>query len=172
MAAPPWEGSGCERDELCGGSGTRPVGVRVGNRRSGAGGVGGAGALAVHLFLEGSALALTGSIAVVGALAVHALAEGVAVGALLRSQPRRQMAGALAAMGLGPAAGAVSAGLLPAAAEAVLVALVAGVLAQAARMSGKVAAHLAAPGRLLGVRPVAAGLAAVAVTTLAVLLAG
>lgn len=137
-----------------------------------AGGLGGAAALAIHRFLEGSALALTSPIAVVGTLAVHALAEGVAVGALLRSQPRRQMAAALAAMCLGPALGAAAAGLLPAVAEAVLVALAAGVLAQAAWVSAKTAVHLAPTGGLLTIRPVVAGLAAAAVTALAVLLAG
>src|SRR5215467_8325364 len=47
-------------------------------------------ALAVHRFLEGSALALAASITVTAALAVHALAEGVAAGTLLAGWPRRR----------------------------------------------------------------------------------
>ncbi len=42
-------------------------------------GAGSAAALAVHRFLEGTALALSASLTVTVALAVHALAEGLAV---------------------------------------------------------------------------------------------
>ena len=99
-------------------------------------GAGTVSALAVHRFLEGSALALAASVTVTVALAVHALAEGLATGALLGAQPR-QAAAWLAAMCLSPAAGAViiSARPLPAAAQPLLLALAAGVLVQAARIS-------------------------------------
>src|SRR4051794_28356468 len=55
-------------------------------------GAGAAAALALHRFLEGSAVALAGSAAVAVALAVHAFAEGMATGTLLGGRPRR-MAG-------------------------------------------------------------------------------
>ncbi|WP_406011625.1 hypothetical protein OG440_39605 (plasmid) [Streptomyces sp. NBC_00637] len=137
-----------------------------------AGGLGTAAALTVHRFLEGSALALTSTLTVAGALAVHALAEGLAVGALLHAQPRRHLIVWLSAMCLGPVAGAAAVGLLPAAAETALVALAAGVLAQAAWVSLKAAVHLSPGGRRLGRRPAAVGLAAAAVTALAALVSG
>jgi ZIP family zinc transporter len=91
----------------------------------------------VHRFLEGSALALAASITVTAALTVHALAEGVAAGTLLAGQSRRRVTGMLAVMCLSPAVGAIVAGSypLPAAATPVLLALAAGVLAQAAWLS-------------------------------------
>lgn len=94
-------------------------------------------ALAVHRFLEGSALALAASIAVTAALTVHALAEGVAAGTLLAGQSRRRVSGMLAVMCLSPAAGAIIAGSyrLPTGATPILLALAAGVLAQAAWLS-------------------------------------
>jgi hypothetical protein len=118
--------------------------------------------------LEGSALAVTGSVTVAAALAVHALAEGVAAGALLASQARRRVAGWLAAMCLGPAAGAAtaSAWLLPATARPVLLAAAAGVLAQAARICLDAVSHAPA-GRRLAPRTAAAVLAAAAVTAVA-----
>jgi hypothetical protein len=102
-------------------------------------GAGAAAALAVHRFLEGSALALAASVTVTAALTVHALAEGLAAGALLGSQPRRRATTWLTAMCLSPVAGAVvtSARPLPAAAGPVLLALAAGVLAQAAHQPGR-----------------------------------
>ena len=101
-----------------------------------ASGAGTAAALAVHRFLEGSALALAGSPAIALALAVHAFGEGLATGALLGLQPRR-LAPWLAVMCASPVIGAVVAGAFPtpAAAEPVLLALAAGVIAQAAWVS-------------------------------------
>jgi len=118
-------------------------------------GTGAAAALAAHRFLEGSALALAGSVTVAAALAAHALGEGLAVGALLAARPRRTLAPWLAVMCLGPLAGAVitSAWPLPAAAGPVLLGVAAGILAQAAQISlgvafrrlDRVAAVLASP---------------------------
>ena len=62
-----------------------------------ASGAGTAAALAAHRFLEGAAIALAGSAAVALALAAHAFGEGLAAGALLGGQPRRRVAGWLAA---------------------------------------------------------------------------
>ena len=107
-----------------------------------ASGAGAAAALALHRFLEGSAVALAASAAVAVALAVHAFAEGLAVGALLGAQPRR-VAGWLAAMSVSPILGAVAAGAFPVpqATEPVLLALAAGVIAQAAWVSLRAAFH-------------------------------
>ena len=58
-----------------------------------ASGAGTAAALAIHRFLEGSAMALAGSAAVVVALAAHAFGEGLATGTLLGAQSRRRVAG-------------------------------------------------------------------------------
>jgi ZIP family zinc transporter len=69
------------------------------------GGTSAAAALAVHRFLEGSAMVLIGSVTVVAALAVHALGEGLAVGALLRAHPRRRVGIWLAAMCASPVIG-------------------------------------------------------------------
>jgi zinc transporter ZupT len=76
------------------------------------------------------------------ALAAHAFAEGLAVGALLGARPRR-MAGWLAAMSGSPILGAVAAGAFPVpqATEPVLLALAAGVIAQAAWVSLRAAFH-------------------------------
>jgi hypothetical protein len=76
------------------------------------------------------------------ALAVHAFGEGLATGTLLGGQPRR-VAPWLAAMCVSPLVGAAAAGALPlpAAAEPVLLALAAGVIAQAARVSLRAAFH-------------------------------
>lgn len=135
-------------------------------------GAGGAAALALHRFLEGAALALTGSLVVASALAVHALAEGVAVGALLGTQSRRRLTGWLTVMCVSPVAGvaAVSSFPLPPAADPLLLALAAGVLAQVARLS-LTAAFRARTGRSAAPRA-AALLAAAAVTALAIGLTG
>ncbi|GHE38895.1 hypothetical protein GCM10018771_19160 [Streptomyces cellulosae] len=129
-----------------------------------AGGTGAAAALGAHRFLEGSALTVGGAVVVAGALAVHALAEGLAAGALLHAQPRRYSVVWLAVMCLSPVAGVAAAGLVPATAEPVLVALAAGVLAHAAWISLRVAVHLAPRGRPLGPEAAVAGLVAAAVT--------
>jgi ZIP family zinc transporter len=142
-------------------------GCRCGASKQHAAGAGAALALAVHRFLEGLALGFAASFTVAVALAVHAAAEGLAAGALLRARPR-QAAVWLAAMCLSPAAGAAIsiAHPLPSAAGPLLLALAAGVLAQAARISLAVSWH-AADGRRLA--PVTASfLAAAAITALAV----
>ena len=99
------------------------------------GGTGSAAALALHRFLEGAALALSGLVTAV-ALAVHALGEGMAVGALLGEQ-RRRLAIWLAVMCCGPAVGAAAVDAVPGldVLEPLLLAVAAGVLAQAARIS-------------------------------------
>jgi hypothetical protein len=134
--------------------------------------VGGAGAaaLAVHRFLEGSALAVVGSATVVAALAVHAMGEGVAVGALLLAQPRRRAATWLAAMCVSPVAGVLvtNAFPLPTAAGPVLLALAGGVLAHAARVSLRAACRNLRPGGLVFSGPAAATTVAAAITVLAV----
>lgn len=136
-------------------------------------GAGVAAALAVHRFLEGSAFALTGSATVALALAVHAFGEGLATGALLGAQPRR-MAGWLAAMSISPLIGAAVADAfsVPEAAEPVLLALAAGVIAQAAWVSLRAAFHGLRTSRLLPSYPAAATAMAVVVTALAVHAAG
>lgn len=133
-------------------------------------GAGTAGALAVHRFLEGSAIALTGSVSVAIALAVHALGEGLAAGALLRAQPPRRVAAWVAAMCVSPALGAAAAAgsRIPAVAQPVLLAVAAGVLAQAARVSLRAAFQRPHPGRVFISRPAAALAVAAAVTVLAV----
>jgi hypothetical protein len=112
-------------------------------------------------------------VTVAAALAVHALAEGVAAWALLTGQTTRRVAGWLAAMCLGPAAGAAAASVwvLPAAARPVLLAAAAGVLAQAARISLDAVSHAPA-GRRLAPRTAAAVLAAAAVTAVAAHIVG
>ena len=101
-----------------------------------ASGSGTAAALTIHRFLEGSAVVLIGSTVVAVGLAVHAFGEGLATAALLGAQ-RRRMVGWLALMCVSPVVGAVvaSAVRVPAAAEPMLLALAAGVIAQAAWVS-------------------------------------
>lgn len=136
-----------------------------------ASGAGTAGALAMHRFLEGSALALTGSIAVAVAvaLAAHALGEGLAVGALLANGRRRHLMTWLTAMCAGPAVGAAAASAHP---EPLLVAAAAGVLIQAARISLRAAFRHIRPRALLLSPPAAAVAAAAMLTALAVHAAG
>lgn len=139
-----------------------------------AGGVGAAGALALHRFVEGAALALTGTIGVALALAVHALGEGMAVGALLTGRSRAYLSGWLAVMCAGPLAGAALTGAyrLPSATGPLLVAVAAGIIAQAARVSLRAAFdHMRLPALLLS-GPAAAMMMAAAVTALAVHIAG
>ncbi len=151
-------GCACQRD-------TRQAG--------GAGAAGAAAALAAHRFLEGSAMLLIGSATVAAALAVHALGEGLAVGALLRGQPRRRPVW-LAAMCVSPVAGVLITSVcpIPSAAEPLLLAVAGGVLTQAARVSLRAACHGLSPSRFLISRPAAATTVAVAVTMLAVHAAG
>jgi zinc transporter ZupT len=142
--------------------------------REQASGAGTAAALAVHRFLEGAAIALAGSAVVALALAAHAFGEGLATGALLGGQPRRRVTGWLALMCLSPVIGAAvtDAFPFPAAAEPVLLAVAAGVLAQAARVSLRAAFRGSQPTRLLLSRPAAATTMAAIVTALAVHAAG
>lgn len=137
------------------------------------GGAGGAAALAGHRFLEGATLALSGSATVAVALAVHAFGEGLAVSALLAGRSRRQMAGWLALLCAGTIAGAVTAGAypLPAAASPVLVAIAAGIIAQAARISLRVAFRQLRP-RTLASSAAAATVTAASVTTAVLTAAG
>jgi ZIP family zinc transporter len=133
-----------------------------------------AAALAVHRFGEGAAVALAGSAAVALALAAHAFGEGLATGALLGGQPRRRVAGWLALMCLSPVIGAAVTDALgvPEAAEPVLLAVAAGVLAQAARVSLRAAFRGLPPARLLFSRPAATTTVAAIITALAVHTAG
>jgi zinc transporter ZupT len=131
-----------------------------------ASGVGAAAALALHRFLEGAAIALAGSAAVAVALAAHAFGEGLAAGALLR----HRMVGWLAVMCVSPVLGAAvaSAFAVPEAAEPVLLAVAAGILAQATWTSLRAAFRGLRPARLLLSRPAAASTTAAILTTLAV----
>jgi zinc transporter ZupT len=142
--------------------------------REQASGAGAAAALTVHRFLEGAAIALAGSAVVALALAAHAFGEGLATGALLGGQPRRRVAGWLALMCLSPVVGAAAASAfpVPAAAEPLLLAVAAGVLAQAARVSLRAAFRGLQPTRLLLSRAAATTAMAAVVTVLAVHAAG
>jgi ZIP family zinc transporter len=133
-----------------------------------ASGAGTAAVLAAHRFLEGSAIALAGP-AVAAALAVHAFGEGLATGALLSARPRRA-ASWLAIMSISPLSGAAVTGVfpVPASAEPVLLALAAGVIAQAARVSLRAAFHGLRTSRLLLSSPAAAATTAAILTALAV----
>ena len=119
--------------------------------------------------LAGAGL-VAASAAVALALAAHAFAEGLATGALLGRQPRPQVAAWVALMCLSPVAGAAAAGAwpVPDAAEPVLLAMAAGVLAQAARVSLRAAFHGQRPARLLLSRPAATTTMAAIITALAV----
>jgi zinc transporter ZupT len=138
------------------------------------GGTAAAGALAVHRLLEGAALALAGSVAVTVALAVHALAEGLAAGTLLTSASGRRRALWLTAMCASPVVGAslAAAWPVPASVQPVLLAVAAGVLGQAARVSLAAAFRRVRPLRLAMLSPAAATVIAAALTTLAVRIAG
>jgi zinc transporter ZupT len=135
-----------------------------------ASGAGTAGALAAHRFLEGSALALAGSLTVAVALAVHALGEGLAVGTLLGGGPRRRLAGWMAVMCAGPVIGAAVTSVypLPDGTGPLLVAVAAGVIGQAARVSLRAAFHQLPAGRLLLSRQAVAMAVAATLTALAV----
>src|SRR5204862_4884354 len=111
-----------------------------------------------------------GSAAVALALATHAFGEGLATGTLLGGRPRRQVAGWLALMCISPVIGAAAAGAfgVPAAAEPVLLAVAAGVLAQAARVSLRAAFRGPGPTRLLLSRAAATTAMAAVVTVPAV----
>jgi len=137
--------------------------------REAAGGAGTAGALAVHRLLEGAALALASSVTVAVALIVHALAEGLAAGTLLGSASRRRVAWWLAAMCASPVLGAAVTEIrpFPARVEPVLLAVAAGVLGQAARVSLAAAFRHVRLARIAVSRPAAATLIAAVVTTLA-----
>lgn len=137
-----------------------------------AGGAASAAALAVHRFLEGTALALTGPVTA-AALAVHALGEGMAVGALLRGR-RRRLAAWLIVMCAGPAVGVALAGAVPAlaVAEPLLLAVAAGVLAQAARISLRAAFRHASSGWRWTTAPAVAVAVSASLTALAVYGAG
>jgi hypothetical protein len=150
------------------------AGCRCHEHTQQASGAGAAAALAIHRFGEGAAIALAGSAAVALALAAHAFGEGLVTGALLGSQPRRRVAGWLGLMCLSPVIGAAATGAfpIPEAAEPVLLAVAAGVLAQAARVSLRVAFRGLRPTRLLGSRPAATTTMAAIVTALAVHAAG
>lgn len=150
------------------------VGCGCGERRELVDGTGMAVALAVHRFLEGAAIALTGSVAVALALAAHAFGEGLATGALLSGQPRRRAAGCLVLMCVSPVFGAVVADTFPVpkVVEPVLVATAAGVLAQAALVGMRAAFRGLRLRQLLVSRPAAITATAVVVAILAVYGAG
>jgi hypothetical protein len=99
-----------------------------------AGGIGSVAGLALHRFLEGATLALTGSVVVVAALLVHAAGEGLALTALLRAPPGRRVAPWIGLACLSPLAGAFVTSVLPIPQRLMplLLAVVAGVLAQGA----------------------------------------
>jgi ZIP family zinc transporter len=129
-----------------------------------------AAALAIHRFLEGAAISLSGSAAVAIALAAHAFGEGLATGALLGAQPRRRVAAWLTLMCVSPVvgAGAADAVAIPAAAEPIVLAVAAGILVQAAWISLRTAFSGLRHSRLLLVRPTATTAVAAVITVLAV----
>lgn len=135
-------------------------------------GSGAAVALAVHRVLEGAALALTGPITAI-ALAVHAFGEGMSVGALLRAR-RRLMALWLGLMCVAPVLGALAVRGIPvlAVAEPFLLALAAGVLAQAARISLRAAFPGPLRGWRLSATPTLALVVAASITAVAIRLTG
>ncbi|WP_107428796.1 ZIP family metal transporter [Streptomyces kebangsaanensis] len=139
-----------------------------------AGGIGAASGLALHRFLEGATLALTASFVVVAALLVHAASEGLALAALLGAQPRRRVAPWVGLACLSPAAGAFVASALPIpnGLMPLLLAFVAGVLAQGAWVALRLA-HQQRPEerRFLGV-PTAMAMTLAALLTAFVVLAG
>ena len=136
-------------------------------------GAGTATALAGHRFLEGATLALTGSATVALALAVHAFGEGLAVGALLTGRSRRRSASWLAVLCAGTIAGTTltSASPLPDTLSPLLVAIAAGIIAQAALISLRAAFEELRP-RALASSTAAATFTAAAITAVAVHLAG
>jgi zinc transporter ZupT len=140
------------------------------SEREEAGGVGAAVALAVHRLLEGAALALATSAVVAVALGLHALAEGTATGTLLRSASRRRTVLWLTSMCVSPVAGTAltAAWSFPARLAPVLLAVAAGVLAQAARVSLAAAFRLGRDARTTVLSPAAATVAVAVVTLLAV----
>lgn len=140
--------------------------------RERAGGIGAAAGLAVHRFVEGAALALTTSVAVMAALLVHAAGEGLALAALLGARPGRRMGPWIALACLGPLAGVfvttavpLPDGLLP-----WLLAVVAGVLTQAAWVALSLARRQRPAGRRVRTVPVTAAMTLAAVVTALVLL--
>ncbi|WP_432030457.1 hypothetical protein [Streptomyces sp. 1222.5] len=139
-----------------------------------AGGIGAAAGLALHRFLEGATLALTASVAVVAALLVHAAGEGLALAALLGTQPRRRMAPWIGLACVSPIVGAfvTSAAPIPDALMPCLLAVVAGVLAQAAWVALGLA-HKQRPAnrRVLGA-PATTAMTIAVVLTAVVLLVG
>ncbi|MEU4039909.1 hypothetical protein [Streptomyces collinus] len=142
--------------------------------RQRAGGIGAASGLAVHRFVEGAALALTTSVAVMAALLVHAAGEGLALAALLGPRPGRRMAPWIALACLSPLAGVLvtSAVPLPDGLLPWLLAVVAGVLAQAAWVALGLARRQRPAGRRERTVPVTAAMTLAAVVTALVLLAG
>ncbi|WNM35816.1 hypothetical protein RKE30_38420 [Streptomyces sp. Li-HN-5-11] len=139
-----------------------------------AGGIGAAWGLALHRFLEGATLALTASVAVVAALLVHAAGEGLALATLLGLRPRRRMAPWIGLACLSPVAGSfvtsalpIPDGLMP-----LLLAFVAGVLAQAAGVALRLAHKRRPPGRRFLAGPATTAMAPAAVLTTLVLLVG
>jgi len=127
-------------------------------------------ALAAHRFLEGAAISLSGSATVAIALAAHAFGEGLATGALLGDQPRRRVAAWLTLMCLSPVIGAAAADAVavPDAAEPIVLAVAAGILAQAAWMSLRTAFSGLRHSWVLLLRPTATTAVAAVITVLAV----
>ncbi|WP_262418997.1 hypothetical protein [Streptomyces sp. SP2-10] len=141
-------------------------------RRERAGGIGAAAGLAVHRFVEGAALALTASIAVMAALLVHPAGEGLALAALLGAQPGRRTACWLTLACLSPLAGVLvtSAVPLPDGLLPFLLAAVAGVLSQTARVALGLARRRRPAGRRVRTVPVTAAVTLAAVATALALL--
>ncbi|MGW4560830.1 hypothetical protein ACWEN3_00025 [Streptomyces sp. NPDC004561] len=139
-----------------------------------AGGIGAGSALALHRFLEGATLALTASFVVVAALLVHAAGEGLALAALLRAPPRRRVAPWIGLACLSPVAGAFAASALPIpdGLMPLLLAFVAGVLAQAAWVALRLAHKQRPTDRQAFPIPATAAMTVAAVLTAVVLLVG
>ncbi|WP_438483787.1 hypothetical protein [Streptomyces sp. S186] len=106
---------------------------RIGGRGRGHG-LGTAAALVLHRAVEGMTVVLLPSVAVIAALVVHAGGEGLALTALLEARGRRRISPWLALACLGPLLGGLvtQAVPLPYGADALLMAMVAGVLLRGA----------------------------------------
>lgn len=142
--------------------------------RGRAGGIGSASGLALHRLLEGATLALAPLVAVMAALLVHAAGEGLALAALLGVHPKRRVAPWVGLACLSPVAGAfvtnalpVPDGLMP-----LLLALIGGVLAQAAWVALVLARQQRPADQRVPAVPAAAAMTLAAVLTAVVLLVG
>ncbi|WP_141658691.1 ZIP family metal transporter [Carbonactinospora thermoautotrophica] len=132
-------------------------------------GAGAAIAMAVHRMIEGAALAVIGTGTVLLALLVHATGEGAALAGLLGRSPRRLMPWLVLASA-SPVIGAWTAWawVVPASAESVLFALIAGVLLRIAYAAFRTALQDRRPGQWADASVLTAVVVGCAITVMAV----